>query len=71
MRLLRKTVHGEILQQISVQKNKNTLTVYTSFVLDRLRTRALKMICNLVTTEAISPNLHTVTVHYSVWLLAQ
>lgn len=46
-------------------------TVYTTFVLDGLRTCALKMICNLTTSEAISPNLHTVTAHYGAWLLAQ
>lgn len=46
-------------------------TVYTTFVLDRPRTCALKMICNLMTSEAISPNLHTVTAHYGAWLLAQ
>lgn len=46
-------------------------TVYTTFVLDGLRTCALKMICNLTTSEGISPNLHTVTAHYGAWLLAQ
>lgn len=67
--MLHAAVCGETYQQKTLAMK--IPTVYTSFALDRLRTRALKMICNLMTTEAISPNLHTVTVHYNVWLLAQ
>lgn len=70
------TFHCKTLfRAFCAEKNKarplKISTVYTSFALDGVQTHALKMICNLMMTEAISPNLRTVTVHYNVWLVAQ